>query len=121
MFHKNKIGNKGHYPRCKACRSLVSQKRYWKDPNVSRALGMKRRYGINIAQYEQMVIAQNNKCAICEIHQNDLKKRLSVDHCHLTKMVRGLLCENCNLGLGKFKENKNIIQKSLDYLRSYNG
>jgi hypothetical protein len=75
----------------------------------------KNKYGITQQQYDEMLINQNNCCAICGdkfTHENVP----SVDHNHKTKEVRGLLCDPCNNGLGRFKENPNILRKAAKYL-----
>ena len=54
-------------------------------------------YGLSREDYQRMLIAQNGACAIC--HRKS-KRRLCVDHCHITGEVRGLLCHNCNTALG---------------------
>jgi len=62
----------------------------------------KRKYGITVEQYNQMLLAQNNTCKICK---NTCKsgKNLAVDHCHTTGKVRGLLCATCNVNLGRIE------------------
>lgn len=50
-------------------------------------------------------------CAICGIEGN-----LVVDHNHTTLKIRGMLCTNCNLGLGHFKDNKDLLQSAISYL-----
>lgn len=72
-------------------------------------------YGISLDTYNDKLKAQNNVCAICnnpEINGN----KLSIDHNHITDKVRGLLCNNCNLMLGKAKDNAIILQLAVDYL-----
>jgi hypothetical protein len=59
-----------------------------------------------------------SKCAICEVHENDLKKPLAVDHNHITGNIRGLLCINCNTGIGKFKDSTELLNKTIKYLKS---
>lgn len=66
-------------------------------------------------------IAQNNSCAICGISNEELKKELNVDHNHETKKVRGLLCNNCNLGLGMFKDNTTHLSMAIEYLVTHDG
>lgn len=41
---------------------------------------------------------------------------LFVDHCHDKKKVRGMLCNNCNTGLGYFKDDTTRLQRAIDYL-----
>lgn len=76
----------------------------------------KSRYGITIVQYNQMFLSQNGRCAICDISQSEISKRLAVDHCHVTGNVRKLLCDGCNKGLGHFKDNPELLQKAISYL-----
>jgi hypothetical protein len=73
-------------------------------------------YGIGIEQYNEMFAAQAGSCAICEVHQTDLSKRLAVDHCHRTGAVRGLLCTNCNTAIGKLKDSKKLLERAIGYL-----
>jgi hypothetical protein len=76
------------------------------------------RYGITQQDYENMIVEQNSKCAICGTDNPRSKDNLwHIDHCHKTKKVRGLLCQNCNTGLGKFKDDLIILQKAVEYLK----
>jgi len=65
--------------------------------------------------YNIMHDAQNGKCKICGKKQ----ERLFVDHDHETNETRGLLCNNCNTGLGMFKDNKNNLLSAIKYLDEY--
>ena len=76
-----------------------------------------RRYGITLAQRDEMVKAQNGLCAICEGSMEG-KRNMHVDHCHTTKKVRGMLCLECNIGLGKFKDDPELMLKAIAYLRN---
>ena len=67
-----------------------------------------------------MLKSQNNVCAIC--HQKfgggrNSNSRLGIDHCHTTGKVRGLLCSNCNRGLGMFKDSEERLKNALDYIK----
>lgn len=66
--------------------------------------------------YEFLFLSQDGKCAICGKYQSDLNKSLAVDHDHNTMEVRGLLCTSCNLGLGLFFDNKDILKRAIHYL-----
>lgn len=72
-------------------------------------------YGITLAQKEQMRIAQDNKCAICgnEFKNNE---KCCIDHNHNNKKLRQLLCSRCNLGIGIFEEDIELLQKVIRYL-----
>lgn len=73
-------------------------------------------YGIDAAQFEAMVEAQGNRCAICHGEWDGKNKVPHVDHDHETGRVRGLLCESCNLGLGKFKDSAGLLRAAAAYL-----
>ena len=75
-----------------------------------------RYYGITIDEYNLLYKKQNRGCAICSVPTGSNDKRLSVDHNHQTGEVRGLLCDDCNIGLGKFKDNPNLLAKAINYL-----
>jgi recombination endonuclease VII len=57
-------------------------------------------YGITVEDYDRLFVGQKGKCAVCGKHQNGLKKRLFVDHNHITGVIRGLLCCSCNAKVG---------------------
>ena len=78
---------------------------------------IKHKYGVTIDQYNQMFAEQNGCCAICKIHQSDLKKRLDVDHDHVTDKVRGLLCNSCNKALGLLKDSLISLENASIYLK----
>ena len=71
-----------------------------------------RRYGITEDQYQQMLVDQGGACGIC--HRPMIEPH--VDHCHETKTVRGLLCNDCNVGLGRFKDSPDIVSRALAWL-----
>jgi hypothetical protein len=78
---------------------------------------IKRKYNLEWDEYLQIVEAQNGKCAICLIPFEKLKSRfVCIDHCHTTGKVRGVLCSNCNVGLGKFKDDKDTLLRAVAYL-----
>lgn len=76
---------------------------------------LKRKYGIDLAYYNQMFINQNGCCATCETHQSELNRTLCVDHNHETGEVRGLLCMSCNRAFGLLKENVNTLKNLITY------
>jgi len=73
------------------------------------------RYGITIKQYNQILRNQKGVCAICG--NLPLNKGLGIDHNHITKKIRGLLCGKCNRGLGNFNDNKDLLLKAIKYLK----
>lgn len=124
--HANKAGGKTSW--CKKCmaervaekRKDPVQKELWKE--YGRRSRLKKHYGITADAYDQMVIDQKSSCAICgstEVGGRGEGTRLAVDHDHETNQVRGLLCVSCNNGLGRFKDNPELLLKAAAYLRNY--
>lgn len=73
-------------------------------------------YGISIQDYNRMFTEQNGCCAICKRHQTEFNKKLHVDHNHETGKVRGLLCHNCNLSLGRFQDSPEVLKAAWEYV-----
>jgi hypothetical protein len=79
---------------------------------------IQRSYGISLNKYETLYIEQNGVCAICH-HPEPVKSRLflAVDHNHRNGIVRGLLCSNCNMALGLFKDSTEFLYSAIRYLK----
>lgn len=76
---------------------------------------LRREYGITHATYEQLLRSQGGVCAIC--HQPERRRQpLSVDHDHATGRVRGLLCDDCNIAIGKMGDDANRLRSAAVYL-----
>jgi hypothetical protein len=84
----------------------------------------KRLFNITLGDYNEILKKQNNVCAICKKPETSIDKRnnklrgLSVDHCHKTGKVRGLLCRYCNTGIGLLRESQEILNNAITYLNS---
>lgn len=81
-------------------------------------LGIRFRYGLTKEEYDQKLAGQGGGCAICKAEHsgNSVAPRLAVDHNHITKEIRGLLCRRCNLFIG-FLENTSLYEQALRYLK----
>lgn len=80
----------------------------------NRARMLKARYGITEAEYNEMLAAQGDVCAICKGAQPSV---LPVDHDHVTGRIRGILCSPCNRLLGDAKDNIEVLQAAIAYLQ----
>lgn len=115
-FYKNRADSSGIERRCKAC--TKKRGKNWNKTNpaqrkkYARAWTLKK-YGLTPQSYEHLVKRQNGCCAICE--KLNLDGNLHVDHDHKSGKVRGLLCGDCNRGLGMFKDCPQLLYKAADY------
>lgn len=74
------------------------------------------RYGITVEEYDGLLSRQGGVCAICR-QPCRTGQRLTIDHDHDTGAIRGLLCRNCNAGLGNFNDDPGQLERALAYLR----
>ena len=82
----------------------------------------RRKYGITIEDYDRMLEEQNGRCAICRTDKpGGAGARFAVDHNHDTGNVRGLLCNNCNRGLGHLKDSVLLLEQAINYLNEEKG
>lgn len=78
----------------------------------NRAYRLRTKYRLTPTQYDELYIKQKGLCAICM----NPEKKLHVDHCHTTGIVRGLLCVRCNTGIGNLRDDHIILENALKYL-----
>jgi hypothetical protein len=98
--------------RCKSCHYIACKAR----ANL-RANRRKYLYGMSAEDYDRMLAEQGEACAICrEPAADDDGRGLHVDHDHASGAVRGLLCGNCNQGLGRFRDNPDYLHAAASYL-----
>lgn len=76
---------------------------------------LKKDFGMTLENYSSLFERQNGLCAICQ--KEEKKKRLSIDHDHKTKKVRGLLCSQCNSAIGLFSDNIVLMKNAIAYLK----
>jgi len=105
---------------CPACedleRSEEQQRKNAKRESYLRAVAQK--VGESIDYLREKLEAQGGLCFICRKPPPD-KRHLALDHDHETDQIRGYLCWNCNLGLGHFKDNEELLQRAIEYLRAF--
>lgn len=112
-FYPDPRMKSGYTSRCKMCCLAANS-----SPDAKRLYNLAYKYGITPEQFDAIWKAQDGKCAICHdelsIEQNQNGAHL--DHCHRTGKVRGLLCQDCNHGLGKFDDNIERLSSAINYL-----
>ncbi len=81
-----------------------------------------RTYGLPVLEYERLSEAQGGLCALCReegfVMKENHRVKLVVDHCHATGAVRGLLCHNCNRGLGLFQDSPSLLLAAAAYAQN---
>jgi len=123
QFYRSSELKSGYQNYCKDCKNQrrreLSEKNREHYQAYERARQYKRYYGITVEQYDELWQLQDGRCLICNKHQRDCKRSLAVDHCHETKVIRGLLCDNCNPGLGYFKNSIELLKAAITYLEKF--
>lgn len=89
----------------------------YKYKQQEREYAIKYRYRLTVEQRDELFKKQNECCAICKTNQDT--RGFSVDHCHKTGKIRGLLCNKCNTGLGMFGDNKENLKQAIEYLGDF--
>lgn len=100
---------------CRICKRNTSRKRV--NAGTNRDAQRKHRYGLNPEQYQEKLRESEGRCAIC----HRLYETPMVDHDHVTKKVRDILCRFCNTGLGMFGDNIEVLENAVAYLRRHLG
>jgi hypothetical protein len=136
-FYRNPTAKSGYQASCKECKKQNVKK--WCEANPDRVKRAKKKhhgkswrrrknnqmrtlYGIDVETYEKLFAEQNGLCAVCKkpetLKRGDVVVNLSLDHCHTTGKIRGLLCANCNNGMGRFKDDPALLRAAAEYLEA---
>ena len=127
-FYEYRKSPDGKCNRCKVCDN--SNRRKYKAENKIKVRRQQReqhlrvKFNMTQADYLAILKSQDHSCAICGKHytDNDVAGKvdhLSVDHCHDTGGIRGLLCHQCNRALGMFRDSQDLLYKAYKYIKEY--
>lgn len=127
-FHKDKNNKRGkgltYY--CKICATQKTRAHHAKHKNSEDYNSRKRnsyfktKYQLTLSQRDELLKKQEGKCAICSTSLKETGGSTHTDHCHTTGKVRGILCTNCNRGLGHFKDSITNLEAAISYLKGQN-
>ena len=125
-FYEHKKARDGRFNFCKLCHGIGTRKWRAEHPEKTKKYARKHfirnRYGLEPLWHLSLLREHDFKCAICGATQSDASKaELSIDHDHETGKIRGVLCGNCNNGLGRFKDDIDLLRKAVSYLEKYDG
>ena len=135
-FYKDATKKDGLHPVCQECHRKTRKERHirnpdsllrerakskeWREANPEKSrlaitnATLKAKYGIDLETYDQMLKDQKGGCKVCG--DKPSYQRLHVDHCHNTGRVRGLLCQACNVSIGKMKESPELLRALATYI-----
>lgn len=109
---------------CKRCKTAATKA--WAAANPKewdrhrRKSHLRKQYNITPEEFDRILRDQGGVCAICGDPPGDSRGfRPHVDHCHSTGRVRGILCGRCNIGIGQFQDDPELVAKALAYLESH--
>lgn len=104
VFTPRKLSSTGYDNRCSKCKAITNKNSK-----------LKRYYNLNLEKFSILLEKQKGLCEICRTDLQD--KKICVDHCHTTNIIRGLLCDHCNRGLGLLKDNTQVLYSAIRYLK----
>jgi hypothetical protein len=124
-FHRESRNTLRHFRRtqCKKC-DYLKQKKYAEKNRAKisfKDVAYRRMRLLNYPQdlFDERLAQQGNVCAICGTDTPGGRGQFHADHDHKTNQPRGVLCHNCNIALGNFKDNPEILRAAIDYLQRY--
>jgi Autographiviridae endonuclease VII len=120
LAHRRKILTRNREWAMRNPERLKSYQKEWARLNKERRRPsyIARKYGLTADRLSLLLDRQGNACAVCGSKENWGGRRLTIDHCHRTKAVRGLLCNNCNVAIGLINDNPDVAKKMAEYLRT---
>lgn len=124
-FYNRILSKDGLNPACKTCVKRDANQRSKRKRSYDVALladfrknsNLQKHYGISLGDYENQLTDQSGGCAICGRGPEAFQRAFAVDHDHATGKVRGILCPDCNRGLGGFHDDVDLMAKAIEYLK----
>jgi hypothetical protein len=116
-----KESGKRRYTHCKTCHYVMTkpaaQAHRERNPEWARFYQIARRWGMEYEEFMAFRATLPDRCEICGASEADERGHgLHLDHDHDTKRLRGVLCSNCNQGIGRLLDNPELLRKAIAYL-----
>ncbi len=127
-FSRKRASNDGYNSSCRSCTTAYNRSRHSSDLyslHKQRENNLKNGYNLTFTEYDAIFQSQSGVCACCGREETAFSRvansfqRLSVDHCHRTNKIRGLLCSNCNTALGLMHEDPANVKSLLTYIEKW--
>lgn len=118
---KNKSSSTGYQSQCRKCNNKVNVEWNKKTKDVRRHRLLHYSYGLSLGAFDTMMQEQEGRCLICQFKfdmNGEHNQKAMVDHCHETGQIRGLLCNMCNQGIARFRDNPEIARRAATYLET---
>jgi hypothetical protein len=119
FFHPERRNVDGLNSACRQCRNKKALQWQQNNPKSKRSTHLKSKFGITAEQFDEMLQLQNHCCAICMSPTPKGRGTFHVDHCHETGKIRGILCHDCNTGIGKLGDSLESVKKAVSYLERF--
>lgn len=127
IYKKKKDNSMTYRNECKVCFNKMRERARQLNPTEARIKANKKRwstkrlkkYGISSETYNGLSESQNEKCKICGGDNSHIRRSLAIDHNHDTGEIRGLLCNRCNTTLGHIKEDIQLLENMIAYIKEY--
>lgn len=116
---KTTRGIVGKQPKCKICAAYETRLWYINNKDKAKDTALQRAYGMCLVEYKERLIQQKYTCLICSkvfSEGNFGPDSPVVDHCHIHGHVRGIICNECNRGIGYFRDNPTALRNAATYL-----
>lgn len=118
-FSPSKRARDGLHHYCKDCKNAYRRWYARANPERIRDSVLRSKYGITAREYDDLLAEQHYGCAICETSEpGGFSKGFVVDHDHESGSVRGLLCTQCNVGIGMMQDSPMRLRSAADYLEA---
>ena len=115
-FYINRRRKDGRNSYCKECEKLYRREYYKENKHIKDAYDYRKKYGTTIDEVHENLKRQEGQCYICK---KDISETFHIDHNHDTGKVRGLLCSNCNTGIGLLGEDLDALKRAIRYLQEH--